>query len=101
MIGATPPWGLFGEVLGEPVGIAGRVFQPGRRIEPNGFAGWWSQGPTATTGSGTSQRRRHFVEPVDGTFLGTDAAAQHQVLMQQCAAAEPPVAGNWRFSNPR
>ena len=33
----------------------------------------------------------HFVEPVDGAFLGADAAAQHQVLVQRRAAQRARV----------
>ncbi|CFE76044.1 Uncharacterised protein [Mycobacterium tuberculosis] len=33
------------------------------------------------------ERFSYFVEPIDGTFFGSDSAAQHEVLMQ-CGAIE-------------
>ena len=87
--------GAFGEVLGEPVGVAGAVLQAGvHRAHDH---------PVAQRGEAKIQRRQqirvwrrsrcpsqraeHFVEPVDRALLGADAAAQHQVLVQ-CAAAQ-------------
>ena len=90
--------GAFGEVRGEPVGVAGAILQAGvhrPHHHPVAQSGepkiQWRQQVWVRMVTGLLQARRHLVEPVDGTLLGADAAAQHQVLVQRAAAERAGV----------